>query len=143
MRGARDRSAPPRGLIAGPGRGGWGKGPPPTCSISSCSFCLTSSTVSVGSTCRKTVVFLRLTLMYMDCAGRGALESIPVAGLGRGAMERATHHLPAALGLQMAQAGSGLAVDRSAPRDRGAARAAASLQADARARLGKGAGVRG
>lgn len=42
----------------------------PTWSTSSCSFCLTSSIVSVGSTCKKIVVILRFTRTYIDCDER-------------------------------------------------------------------------
>ena len=47
-----------------------------TCCKSSCTFCLISNTVHVGSTCTKTVTFLRLMRTYIDCMpGRFAVEA--------------------------------------------------------------------
>jgi hypothetical protein len=48
----------------------------PTLSIKACSFCFTSSTVSVGSTTRNIVVFFRLTLMYILCTAMKATGSV-------------------------------------------------------------------
>jgi hypothetical protein len=45
-----------------------------TCSVSSCSFCFTSSTLSVGSTCKKKVCFFLFTRIYIDCGAMHVSE---------------------------------------------------------------------